>query len=262
MRKGKRSATKPGKTGFSFDNVPAADDLDTFEGYPAFHAWDDGKTIEENCRLSMQSWLACLKHSDKHPPKLASDYEEFSWPYNLTIVFESFDQKCVFFEKYMPQLGDFMLEIIGSRIAEAFHIDLETGSPVAPYIAPEKKDNKKFNFSSSFNFSQTQLDFGNKKPEKTVPETLQNIRAEEKKLASYLLWTEQGDYYSNIMFKTEKEKSNFLKALNLEAEFDGKYIWGPDFAKALGLEVIPCEFKNKPLYAGRERRLEELIIDQ
>ena len=130
---------------------------------------------------------------------------------------------------------------------------------------PPKKSRAKPNFNLNLNLNlkgpQTNFSKYGKKKKPEISEKLKSIRMDEKQLARHIKWTGDTDYHTCVCFNTETEKANTVKALGLELEYEGKYLWCHDVASVVGVELIPCEFKNKGAYNGSEKKLEEMIWD-
>lgn len=114
--------------------------------------------------------------------------------------------------------------------------------------------------SSSLKFGTSTMDFGNKPQKPEIAEKLKQLRASEKQLAKRMEWVADPEYWVCLAFKDEKDKKNLLKALGLELEFGGKYLWCHDVAKSLGVALIPCNFKNKGVYSGKDAKLEGMLL--
>ena len=200
-----------------------------------------------------------MKWSDAHPPKIHTLYGRRIF---FAICFESRDQKNEFLRECdLYRLGDKYLS--GEDCAEAFGIDLATGAKGAV----KKKSGMAFGksslaLSSSLKFGTSTMNFGSKSKKSEISEHLKQLRGSERQLAKLMEWRADPEYWICLAFKDEKDKENLLKALGLELEFGGKYLWCHDVAKSLGVDLIPCEFKNKDVYSGNDAKLEAMIEEQ
>lgn len=254
MKKEKRSVSKIGSGSFSFNKQEINIDK-IFEGYPDFNMpYGEVENAEADSIVELEHTLKILKWSDEHPPQINAVQARSIY---FCIVFESREQKNSFLQECdLFHIGD--KYIAGEDFADAFEIDLNAGKR-------NKKASKKgmafstMKIGSSLNFGQSSLTFDkkNKKPE--ISEKLKGIRADEKQLAKYMEWCADPEYWICLCFRNEQEKTNMLKALNLELEYNNKYLWCYDVAKSLNVELIPCNFLNKGLYTGREKKLEDLV---
>lgn len=257
MKKDKAWATSL-KGGFSLaGKAPPPEEM--FAGYPDFNI-DNAKYKDDPCaaiEATFERMREIMLWSDDHPPYFpGSLHARNIW---FAIIFESVEQADDFSKQTgLDKYGDKYL--LGEEFAEVFGIDMEKGTMKLP---PQKKNKAKPNFMLNLNFKGSQADFSKygkkKKPE--ISEKLKSIRMDEKQLAQYMKWTGDTDYHTCICFNTEKEKENTVKALGLELEYEGKYLWCHDVARVVGVELIPCDFKNKGAYNGREKKLEEMVWD-
>lgn len=255
MKKGKKLVSKVGTGGFS-TNKKEINIEEVFAGYPpASPAYGENEDVEADSLAEMEWVLAWLKHSDTHPPKIDNIHGRNNY---FCIVFESREQKDEFLHECdLYRIGDKYLE--GEIFADAFGIDLATGT-----IKKRKQNGMAFgksslSFGSTLSFDgKSQLNLSNAK-KKEISEHLKKVREDEKNLAKYMAWCSEAEYWLALAFRNEKEKENCLKALGLELEYDGKYLWCHDVAKALGVELVPCTFKNKNEYTGHDARIESMI---
>lgn len=256
MKKDKRLVSKVSSGAFSFRAEEVSVE-NVFSGYPSFVApYSEDVDPEQDALAELNHALEILKFSDENPPQIETIHGRSIF---FCVCFESREQKNTFLQECdLFRLGDKYLS--GEDFAEAFGIDLTTG---ARNVAAAKKGmafgKSSLALSNSLNFGKTSLQFTGKKKKSEVSEKLKNIRADEKQLAKYMEWCADPEYWICLCFRTESEKANMLKALGLELEFGGKYLWGHDVAKALGKELVPCPFKNKGLYSGRETKLEAMV---
>lgn len=247
MKKGKRLDSSD----FSFDNRPRTFEQ-IFHGYPSFDP-DHGeeKHPSKLVSITLEHIKDICLFSDRHPPDFPASLASRNVYFN--IVFESQDQFQRFISYYgLEKYGVYY--IMAEDFAKRIGIDMASG---VINNQDERHKNGKVvtNFTSSyFNFSHP-----HKAPHKEISEKLKSIREDEKKVANYLDWIGTSGGAITICFKNEKDKANTLKALGLEAEYGGKYVWCHDVARALGIELLPCEFKEKE-YTGREKKLEEMVI--
>lgn len=240
---------------FSFEDEAPPHEV-MFAGYPDFLT-DFGDETDpcEAFAMNLEHFKDILLWADQHPPNFPKSL--YSRPVYLCIVFESNAQADAFARDagICPDIR--YIEWAGEYFAEIFGIDLKKGiMNKAKARKPAPKLGPVINFdSSAYNFTDPR-----KKPKKEISEKLSSLRNDEKNLAKYLEWTAEGSAYNILCFKTQADKDNTLKALGLEAVYDGRFVWCHDVAKAVGVELIPCPFKEKGMYQGREKRLEEMVI--
>lgn len=258
MKKEKLLVSKVGKGGFSLGKKEV-DIAEVFEGYPDFQPpYGEEMDLEKDAILELENARSVLLFSDTHPPKIDTIYGR---TINFCICFESREQKNEFLhEAGLYRFGDKYLA--AEDFAEAFGIDLESGRK----NLAEKKSGMAFgkssmSFGSSLSFGSSSLSFEGTKKKKEVTEKMKQIRASEKELAKLMEWRADPEYWICLAFSSESHKTNLLKALGLELEFDGKYLWCHDVAKSLGVELLPCTYKNKDVYSGNESKLEAMIGD-
>lgn len=257
MKKEKHLVSKVGKGGFSLGKEIVSPE-EVFEGYPSLEVkYTDNFDLEEDSIRELEHALEWLKWSDTHPPKIHTLYGRHIF---FTICFESRDQKNEFLRECdLYRLGDKYLS--GEDFAEAFGIDLATGTKGAG----KKKSGMSFgksslSLSSSLKFGTSTMNFGIKSKKPEVSEHLKQLRASERQLAKLMEWRADPEYWICLAFKDEKDKENLLKALGLDLEFGGKYLWCHDVAKSLGIDLVPCDFKNKDVYSGNEAKLEAMVL--
>lgn len=254
MKKERKWVSKIGSGRFTFNEKPPKLH-EVFAGYPSFDIpYDEDVDIEKDSKLEMTHLLKVLKYSDKNPPKIDVVQARHICFY---IVFESRDQKDKFLKDCdLYRLGDKYLA--SEDFASAFGIDLKKG---IINKKSKKKESMKFpqiKFKNSFNFGQTGLNFiKEKKPE--ISEKLKGIREREKNLHEFLIWTSDTEYWICICFRTENEKENMLKALDLQLEFNNRYLWCYNVANKLNMELLPCTFPNKGIYTGKNKSLENFV---
>lgn len=238
-----------------------------FEGYPDLvPAYGEKEDLETDSETELLHVLKWLKFADEKPPKINSVHGRNIY---FTIVFESRDQKNDFLNQCdLFKIGD--KYITGEDFAEAFGINLKTGErnekkrkSGVSFANIANNAGKNFNFTcdATKHFQCPEIQFGNVKKKKEVGEKLKEIRKSEKETQEFLLWSCDTEYYVCIAFKTEKEKENMLKAVNMSLEFEGKYLWGPTLAKNLGIEVIPCTFKNVRVESRLDKKIESVTMD-
>ncbi len=247
---------------FSANNkAPSIEEI--FEGYPSFEVpYPEDEDYSRDEAIAFEHARNILLWSDQHPPKTGNILDSNIY---FVICFESRDQKEELLEKQgLLQAGDKYLSAYD--FAAAMGIDLKTGQRC------EKKAVKKglnflgggkgLNFTSSLSFgNNTGLDFGGLSKKKEISEELKAIRKDEKKVAEYMQWTADPEYWICICFNTKEERENCLKAIGLPLEYNDRYMWGLDFAKSFGIELTPCPHKQKDVYSGREKRLESFVVD-
>lgn len=259
MKKDKLLVSKIGKGGFSLAQKNISPQ-EVFLGYPPLEVpYGDEVNIELDSVAELDHALAWLLWSDAHPPRIDSLYGRSIF---FAICFESRDQKNEFLHSCdLYRIGD--KYITGEDFAGAFGIDLETGLR----NKVTKKSGMSFSkasltLSSSLSFGQSSLSFGKKEKKTEISEHLKKLRSNEKELAKLMEWRADPEYWICLAFRSEKEKTNMLKALDLELEFGGKYLWCHDVAKSLGVELIPCPYKNKDTYSGSDKQIESMISDK
>lgn len=256
MKKGKKLVSKIGTGGFS-TNKKEVNIEEVFAGYPPFApAYGEIEDVEADSQAELEWVLEWLLHSDKHPPKIDTVHGRNIY---FCIIFESREQKDEFlYECDLYRIGDKYLA--GEVFAEAFGIDLKTGTKKERKQKGMAFGKSSLSFGSSLSFdTQGQFNFGTGPKKKELSEHLKKVREDEKNLAKYMEWCAEAEYWFALAFRTEEEKANCLKALGLELEYDGKYLWCHDVAKALGVELVPCTFKNKNAYSGHDARIESMI---
>ena len=252
MKNAKLSVSKIGAGSFSLNAKKTTFD-EALAGYPAFQP-----TLPQNCdvehasALELEQCLKVLLYSDEHPPKDSPNGTNIYF----SIVFESREQK----DKFLKDLDLFRISdkyLWGEEFAAATGINLKTGT--RKKITEKKSSFGNFGVGFSFG-SNTNFSFG-AKPKEELSEAAKANKARTKELARYIDWIVDSEYFFCLSFHTEKEKSNCLKALGLELEYGGKYLWCHDVAKVLGMELIPCEFKEKNTYKqGTNKRMEDMAF--
>lgn len=251
MKNAKLSVSKIGAGGFSLskDKKSIAEAL---AGYPSLvPEIPEGCSTELASVLELEHCLKIMKYSDEHPPQVDSPHGTNIY---FTVVFESRAQK----EKFLKDLDLFRISdkyLWGEEFAAATGINLKTGTrkKVAQKKSAFGNFGTGFSFGGNANFS-----FG-MKPKEELSEAAKANKARTKELAQYIDWITDSEYFFCLSFRTEQEKENCLKALGLELEFGGKYLWCHDVASVLGLELIPCEFNEKNTYReGSNKRIEEM----
>ena len=255
MKKEKLLVSKIGKGGFSFGMKEKSPE-DVFRGYPPLDVpYGEDVDMEADGIIELEHALEWLLWSDTHPPQIDTIYGRTTF---FCVCFESREQKNAFLQECgLYRIGDKYLS--GEDFAEAFGIDLATGTK----DDAAKKSGMAFgknslNLSSSLKFGSSNLKFG-KKEKQEVSEHLKNLRSSEKKLAKLMEWRADPEYWVCLAFKNDMDKTNLLKALGLELEWNGKYLWCHDVANALGMTLIPCEYQNKDAYSGNESKLEAMV---
>lgn len=258
MKKEKLLVSKVGKGGFSLGKKEV-DVAEVFEGYPSFTPpYSEEIDLELDAVLELENARNLLLFSDSHPPKIDTIYGRSIY---FCICFESREQKDEFLREVdLYRFGDKYLA--GEDFAEAFGIDLETGKR----NKVQQKSGMAFgktslSFGSSMNFGSSSLSFTSTKKKKEVTEKMKQLRASEKELAKLMEWRADPEYWICLAFSCEAHKANLLTALGLELEFGGKYLWCHDVAQSLDIELLPCEYKNKDVYSGKDAKIESLIGD-
>lgn len=257
MKKEKHSVIND-STSFSFDENNVDYDK-VFEGYPPFEPpYDEvDRSFETNMRIALEHVFTILKYSDEHPPYVPS--EACGRSIFLYIIFESSDQ-IIDFKKQIKKAKVDGIDFKAEEFAEAVGIDLTTGKLQRKSSSQSASNGLNFTQNNSLNFGTSSFDFNSSKKKPEISDQLKAIREDEKNLAKYMKWTAENNYFLSLCFLSENEKENMLKALNLQPECNGRFLWCHDVARVLGIELLPCHFKNKQAYvSGRDKKLENLV---
>ena len=257
MKKGKRfTISKVDNSDFSFNEFDFLDKKEPKNPFPGFNIPPVKYTgnQEHDAADELRYVHDSLLWVDKHPPQTDDVLDS---PIFITVVFESRKQKIKFLKDIdIYKYGDkyFSYEIF----VNAFGLDVENGTTSAITMPHQESKTSPFDFNSELDFSR----FGNSEPQKkVVGKTLKNIRADEKRTAEYLAWAVDPSFWFCVCFRTQEQKMNFQKSLNVQSEpyagFD--LIWAHDFFRPFHVELEPCPFKPRVWSEKEDQRLIALL---
>ena len=256
MKKEKKLVSKVGQGGFSLNKTNRTIG-EIFPGFPLNPDYPEEESFEKNSLVEVEYMRNIFLMCDATPPQLDSLWGRKEY---LCLVFESSEQKDELLHEYdLYRLGNQYIE--AETFADAFGIDLLTGTITHKEAKGLSFGKTTTSFSSNMNFgaNSTTYDFGTKDDKQEISESLKETRAREKELAKWMAWTGDPTYFLCLAFRSKEEKDAFQKAINIQAEYDGKYIWCHDFAKAIGATLVPCLFKNKNDYKSCDKKISEII---
>lgn len=257
MKKDTKQVSKVGQGGFSLSKKQYTIG-EIFPDFPTAPDYPEEENFETDGLIDMEFMRKIFLMCDENPPQLDNVWGRREY---LCLVFESREQKNELLHEYdLYRLGDKYME--AEIFADAFGIDLAAGT-ITPKEATGHsfgKTTSTFSQSLSFGANNATFDFGVKRDKKEIDESLKETRAREKDLAKWMEWTGDPEYFLCLSFRNKEEKEGFQKAINAKAEYDDRYIWCHDFAKAVGATLVPCLFKNKNEYKGCDKKMADMIF--